>query len=62
VTPEQSRNLNIGERVFWQGNAHDCGKITARDWSGVTIIWDTGKSTFYHHNDMRDIVHAPRVV
>jgi hypothetical protein len=60
VTAEQSRNLKIGERVFWLGDDQDRGNIVARDWSGVTIRWDKGKSTFYHHNDMRDITHAPK--
>jgi hypothetical protein len=59
VTPEQSRNLKVGQRVSWQGNDQDRGIIVERDWSGVRIKWDNGKTTFYHHNDMREIASAP---
>jgi hypothetical protein len=59
VTPEQSRNLKVGQRVSWLGNDQDRGIIVERDWSGVKIKWDNGKTTFYHHNDMRDIASAP---
>ena len=59
VTPEQSRNLKVGQRVSWQGDDADRGIIVERDWSGVKIKWDNGKSSFYHHNDMREIVAAP---
>ena len=62
MTPEQSRNLNVGQRVFWQGDDQDRGSIVARDWSGVTIRWDNGKSTFYHHNDMQSVMPAPKAV
>ena len=59
VTPEQSRNLKVGQRVSWLGNDQDRGVIVERDWTGVKIQWDNGKTSFYHHNDMRDVVSAP---
>jgi hypothetical protein len=59
VTPEQSRNLKVGQRVSWLGDDQDRGIIVERDWSGVRIKWDNGKTSFYHHNDMRDIASAP---
>jgi hypothetical protein len=62
VTPAQSRNLNVGQRVLWHGDGEDRGVIIARDWTGVTIRWDNGASTFYHHNDMREVMPAPAVV
>ncbi len=62
MTPEQSRSLKVGQRVSWQGNQQDRGVITEKDWSGVKIDWDTGKSSFYHHNDMREIVTAPSII
>ena len=62
MTPEQSRNLNVGQRVFWHGDGDDRGTVVARDWSGVEIRWDKGKSAFYHHNDMREVTHVPTVV
>jgi hypothetical protein len=55
VTPEQSRNLDVGQRVSWLGNDQDRGIVVERDWSGVKITWDNGKTSFYHHNDMRDV-------
>ena len=59
VTPEQSRNLKVGQRVSWLANDQDRGVIVERDWTGVKIQWDNGKTSFYHHNDMRDVVSAP---
>jgi hypothetical protein len=59
VTSEQSRTLKVGQRVCWLGNEQDRGSITERDWTGVRIKWDDGKTSFHHHNDMRDIVVAP---
>ena len=59
MTPEQSRNLNVGERVSWLGDDQDRGVVVERDWSGVKISWDNGKTSFYHHNDMRDIAPLP---
>ena len=59
VTPEQSRNLKVGQRVSWLQDDQDRGLIVDRDWSGVKIKWDNGKTSFYHHNDMRDVAAAP---
>ena len=58
MTPEQSRNLEVGQRVAWRGDAQDRGMVVARDWTGVRIRWDNGKDSFHHHNDMRDIESA----
>jgi hypothetical protein len=55
VTPEQSRNLEVGQRVAWHGDEQDRGMVVERDWTGVRIRWDNGKDSFHHHNDMRDI-------
>jgi hypothetical protein len=60
VTPEQSRSLKVGERVFWRGDGDDRGTVVARDWSGVEIRWDKGKRSFHHHNDMREVTHAAK--
>jgi hypothetical protein len=45
----------VGQRVSWLGDDQDCGVVVERDWSGVRIKWDNGKTSFYHHNDMRDV-------
>ena len=62
MTPEQSRNLKVGQPVAWQGDEHDRGVIVARDWSGVQIKWNNGLSNFYHHNDMHEVMMAPVAV
>ena len=59
VSPEQSRDLKVGQRVYWLGDGHDRGVVTERDWTGVRIRWDNGKTSFHHHNDMRDINVTP---
>jgi hypothetical protein len=55
MTPDQSRTRKPKDRVCWQGVLTDQGTITDTDWSGVQIEWDSGKSGFYHHNNMGDI-------
>ena len=55
MTPEQSRGLTPGQRVSWLGDEQDRGVVVERDWTGVRIKWDNGKTSFHHHNDMRDI-------
>jgi hypothetical protein len=62
MTPLESRKLSIGDRVYWQDDAKDRGKVVERDWSGVRIQWDHGKTTYYHHNDMRDVMRSPTAV
>jgi hypothetical protein len=46
----------VGQRVSWLGDEQDRGVVVERDWTGVRIKWDNGKTSFHHHNDMRDIV------
>ena len=62
MTPQESRTLKIGDRVYWRNAIKDTGEIVARDWSGVEIKWASGKTTYYHHNDMRDVTRPPTVV
>ena len=62
MTPEQSRALNVGDRVYWQTDLKDQGEVLERDWSGVRIKWFSGRTIYCHHNDMRDVERLPRVV
>jgi hypothetical protein len=62
MTPEESRKLNIGDRVYWQDEAKDQGEIVGKDWSGVQIKWDKGEVTYYHHNDMGRVKLLPFVM
>jgi hypothetical protein len=59
MTSEQSRLLRIGDRVHWGGATTDQGTISAVDWTGVTIKWDTGDSTTLFHNDMARVERVP---
>jgi hypothetical protein len=62
MTGDQSRLLNIGDRVRWKDSATDLGKVTATTWSGVTISWDNGDANTVQHNDMTQIERAPKKV
>jgi hypothetical protein len=58
MTATESRCLKRGDRVCWQGNTADCGKITETNWNAVTIVWDNGQVSNVHHGDMREIQRA----
>jgi hypothetical protein len=55
MTSDESKALKLLKRVSWLGSAVDRGTVMGSDWSGVQINWDTGKSNFYHHNDMGNV-------
>jgi hypothetical protein len=55
MTPAESRVRNVNSRVSWQGAIADQGTVIGVDWSGVHIRWDSGKSSFHHHNNMNEI-------
>jgi hypothetical protein len=59
MTPTQSRDLKKGTRVYWQGDAADCGTISEKSWDAVTIAWNNGQVAKVHHGDMREIERAP---
>jgi len=58
MTPTESRGLKKGNRVCWQSNPADCGKITETSWNAVVIAWDNGQVASVHHGDMREIQRA----
>jgi hypothetical protein len=60
MSPTESRALKLLKRVSWQGSASDHGTVVASDWSGVQINWDSGKTSFTHHNDMGNVKLAMR--
>lgn len=39
MTDRESRLLNVGARVIWNGGSNDAGTVE-RDWAGVVIKWD----------------------
>src|ERR1035437_9206082 len=58
VTAAESKDLQKGTRVCWQGTAADRGIITQTSWDAVTITWDNGHVAIVHHGDMREIERA----
>ena len=60
MTADQSRKLKLTDRVGWRDSTSDLGTIIATEWSAVTIRWDNGKSSTYHHNDMGEVWIAPK--
>jgi hypothetical protein len=59
MTDDQSRLLNVGDRVCWKDIATDLGTVTATAWSGVTISWDNGHTASIQHNDMTQVERVP---
>jgi hypothetical protein len=55
MTPAQSKARKPHDRVSWKGAVGDQGEVVATDWSGIQIDWDSGKTSFHHHNNMADI-------
>lgn len=47
MTANESKDLKTGARVYWQGNIHDAGTITEKNWNAVTA--DKPKMTRMTH-------------
>ena len=62
MTGEQSRLLNIGDRVRWEDSATDLGTVVGTAWSGVVINWDNGRASSIQHNDMAQVVRVPEKI
>jgi hypothetical protein len=52
MTGTESRTLVVGDRVFWNADKDDAGTVTEKNWSGVTIKWDSRSQQAVLHNDM----------
>ena len=59
MTGEQSRLLNVGDRVCWEASATDLGTVAGTAWGGVTVDWDDGHSNSVRHNDMAQVERVP---
>jgi hypothetical protein len=55
MTPEQSKKLQVGTRVCFNGNPADSGKVTAISMRYVTINWDDGHQSYSGHKDMKRV-------
>jgi hypothetical protein len=49
---EQSRQLKVGDKVCWQNDQADRGTVIEKNWSGLTIKWDSRGEQRVLHNDM----------
>jgi hypothetical protein len=58
VTGTDSRALHVGARVFWHANQDDGGTVTAKDWAGVDVKWDSRGHQRILHNDMISVSAA----
>ena len=59
MTGDQSRLLNVGDRVCWEKSATDLGTVTESNWAGVSINWDDGRASAILHNDMAQVELVP---
>ena len=59
MTGDESRRLNVGDRVRWGDTTTDFGTVVGAAWSGVTIDWDDGQTTSIRHNDMAQAERVP---
>jgi hypothetical protein len=62
MTGDQSRLLNIGDRVCWQNDQADQGTITKKNWAGVTIKWDNRSLQVILHNDMARVERVQKII
>ena len=59
MTGDQSRLLEVGDRVSWGATTKDLGTVIGTSWSEVTISWDDGEVSSVSHNDMARVERAP---
>jgi len=55
MTSEQSKQLKVGTRVYFNGVKADRGTVTANQARYVTIKWDDGHESFTGHNEMQRV-------
>jgi len=58
MTGEQSRQLKVGDCVYWQNDQSDRGTVTETNWAGLTIRWDSRGDQTIQHNDMAQLERA----
>jgi hypothetical protein len=59
MTGEQSRQLDVGDRVCWQNDQNDRGRVTEKNWAGVSVKWNSRSEQTILHNDMGPVERAP---
>ena len=61
MTGEKSRQLKVGDKVYWQNDQADQGTVTDKNWSGLTIKWNSRGEQSVLHNDMAAISRVPKI-
>jgi hypothetical protein len=59
MTGNQSRTLEVGDRVCWKADRSDQGTVIETNWAGVTIKWDNRSEQAILHNDMGQVERVP---
>jgi hypothetical protein len=59
MTGDESRTLNVGDRVCWRKDQADQGTVTEKDWAGITIKRDNRSEQAILHNDMSSVERVP---
>jgi hypothetical protein len=59
MTVDESKRLEKGSRVYWQGKPADAGSITETSWDAVTIARDNGHVARVLRGDLREIEMMP---
>jgi hypothetical protein len=59
VTGDDSRQLNVGDRVCWNADSKDRGTIIETNWASVTIKWDNRTEQAIPHNNMAHVERVP---
>ena len=59
VSGDESRQLNVGDRVSWNADPKDQGAITETNWAGVSVRWDNRSEQAILYNDMARVERMP---
>jgi hypothetical protein len=62
MTGDQSRLLKPFDRGCWQNDPADQGTVIEKNWSGVTIQWDSRGKQAILHNDMARVERVPKKI
>src|SRR5207248_11658359 len=58
MTGDESRELEIGNRVYWGADKNDQSTVIGTVWNEIIIDWDDGQTTSIQHNDMARVERA----
>jgi small-conductance mechanosensitive channel len=55
MTRDESKKLQVGDRVHFNGDSTDSGKVTAIEARYVTIEWRDGHRSYTGHREMQRV-------